>query len=302
LDTKDKIREDFYKFLKQRAENKDKEYFGRNAIHCSSLDSCVRQVVFEYFDYPKKELTLAELLMFEISNFVHSLLREWSKNSKHFSLLADEFNLSDYLPDEITGKCDLVIQEKDTGKIILTDTKTAMPTAFKSYSNWLVKDSHKIQINSYRYALEKMGINVDEMIITYFDRGGTNQPIFVDIDSYSKQDIQNIFDKYITAIQRYKEEEVLPPKIDLEIEIKDSSVYAKKSWQCSYCKYVDITCEGYPNLDRKKAKEVGKLVGSEFIPYKGYEYLEYDVNRVLKKQNKTDDEFYDFCKGVSDEK
>ena len=285
-DIKQEMYEDLHKFLKSRADKKDNGKYYSNGIHCSSLDSCLRQVVMDYFKFPKKEHTMAKLLMFEIGNFVHRLVGDWAKSSDRFELAGEEEVLTKWLPGDMSGKCDLNIRHKETGEKILVDTKTAMPTAFKVYSQYLVKKAHEIQLNAYNYGLKSKGEEADRIMLTYFDRGGTNTPVYVDVAKMSDEEIEDIFIRYQKAIDNYKENKIMPPKIELTFSKNGNTIYAKKSWQCDYCDYCGVSCSGYPNIDRKKPTKVGRVVDTQFcIDAKFYEIQEEISKQFVEAEN-----------------
>jgi len=292
--------DDLYQFLKRRADNKaNNQYYAGSSIHCSALDSCVRQVVLGYFKFPKKDLTIAELLMFEIANFCHRLMADWARQSDKFEMIGEEYDLTEGLPENVSGKCDIVIEHKKSGTKILNDTKTAMPSAFKQYSQYLVKRSHELQGGTYKYGLKNLGTLIDLVVFTYFDRGGTNAPIYVAMSEVSDEVIENTIDIYREAIKDYKHTKKLPAKEPLIFEVKGDNIYVKKSWQCDYCKFCDISCKGYPEFDRKKAVKVGTISDGIFCVFDNFYQLENELKEQYYKQNKTDDDFYNFVKGVS---
>ena len=309
-DMKDKILkdmfDDLYSFLKKRSDDKsNSNYYSRGSIHCSGLDSCIRQVVMDYFKFPKKDLTMAELLMFEIANFCHRLMTDWARQSDRFEMIGEEHDITKGLPDMVSGKCDIVIKHKESGLNILNDTKTAMPSAFKSYSNYLVKRSHELQGKAYNYGLKNLETLIDLVIFTYFDRGGTNAPIYVAMSDISDEILENTFDIYKEAIKEYEINKKLPDKEPLIFEKKNSEVYVKKSWQCDYCKFCDVSCGGYPDFDRKKAKKIGVLVNSLLCIDKNFGHIHDEIfNQYIKKENeiinpKDDKDFYNFVKKES---
>ena len=248
------LSDDLYKYLKKRSEAKGEYYKGKN-VHVSGLDNCVRAVVMEAFDFPKKELTLAQLLMFEIADFIHRLMLNWASQSKNFKLIGGERNLSEGLPEGVSGKCDIILEHKKDNLRILLDTKTAMPAAFKTYSDYLVKESHKLQGASYKLALENLGESVDLTIFTYFDRGGTNSPIYAMLPEIPEFILKDKFNLYRQAIIDYEKDKILPDKEPPIFTKKGNKIMVNKSWKCDYCAYCGVSCEGYPNLDRKKAVE-----------------------------------------------
>jgi len=246
--------DDLYKFLLKRSKAKGEYYKGKN-VHVSGLDSCVRAVVMEAFDFPKKELTLAQLLMFEIADFIHRLMLNWASQSKNFKLIGGERNLSEGLPEGVSGKCDIILEHKKDNLRILLDTKTAMPAAFKTYSDYLVKESHKLQGASYKLALENLGEIIDFVIFTYFDRGGTNSPVYALLPEIPEFILKDKFNLYRRAILDYEKDKLLPDKEPPIFTKKGNKIMVKKSWVCDYCAFCSISCEGYPELDRKKEIE-----------------------------------------------
>jgi len=285
-DIKQEMYEDLHKFLKEKADKKNNGTYYSNGIHCSSLDSCLRQVVMDYFKFPKKEHTMAQLLMFEIGNFVHRLVGDWAKASGKFELTGEEEVLTEWLPGDLSGKCDLNIRHRETGEKILVDTKTAMPKAFKVYSQYLVKKAHEIQLNAYSYGLKDKGEEPDNLVLTYFDRGGTNTPVYVDVEKMSDEELEDIFITYQRAIDNYKENKILPSKIELTFSKKGNTIYATKSWQCDYCDFCGVSCSGYPGIDRSKPVLVGRLGDSGFcVDAKFYEIQEEISEQFVEAEN-----------------
>jgi hypothetical protein len=281
------IESDFHTFLQARSDKKDNSrYYSQKAIHCSQLDTCTRQVVMDFYGFPKKDLTTAELILFEIANFVHRLMADWARQSDVFELIGNEYDLSAGLPDMVTGKSDIVTRHKGLDKNILFDTKTAMPNAFKKYYDYLVKESHRLQGGAYKRALANLGTLIDFVIFGYYDRGGTNKPVYVAMDGVEDFELDEVFERYLTAISEYDTTKVLPPKEPIIFEIKQNktskSLLAKKSWQCSYCKFCDVSCEGYEYLE-KDFRVVGKLDKDGNLILK--EGLPNEVAEQYKQQN-----------------
>ena len=277
LQSEQEIFNDIYdglrEFLVARAGKKNEGYYEEN-IHVSSLYDCKRKVVMSYYKFPKNDQDLAELLLFEIANFVHDLVAKWARRSKVFKLIGAEKVLTDFLPDMIAGKCDLLMKHKKTGKIILTDTKTAHPKNFEIFKQYLFKTSHKYQINTYRLGAKKKGINVDDMIMTYFDRGGSHNPLFYSVDKIPDEKLMARIDAYKAAVNKYAEDGTLPPLHPLQMSVdKYGNVNAKRPWNCDYCKFCDISCPSYGQAFPSKEKinvgtsDLGTFsVSAKFVP------------------------------------
>jgi hypothetical protein len=260
-------------FLEERAGSKNENYYEEN-IHVSSLYDCKRKVVMSYYNFPKNKLDLSELLMFEIANFVHDLMAQWAAQSKVFKLIGAEEVLSDFLPDMIAGKCDLLMTHTPSGKTLITDTKTAHPKNFEMYSQYLLKASHKNQINTYAMGAKKKGIKVDGRIMTYFDRGGTHDPRFYEIEDIPEEVLMARIDTYKSAVKKYAEDKSLPPLQPLKITLdKTGRVFGTRPWHCDYCKFCTVSCDSYGGFfESKKKVQIGTsdfgffMVDASFAP------------------------------------
>ena len=197
---------------------------------------CKRQMVMDCFKFDRKPYGLPTLLMFEGGNHFHDMVKNWFRQSKRYSLLHEELNVSDGLPKPITGKLDVVFKDNETGQVILADIKTAMPLMFKKFMDSLPKDNHVIQLTAYAYGLNKMGIKHDRLALMYFDRAGSNKPLIYIVKPY--KDIKKLFDEYILAYLRYEQDGILPDRL------------VGKTWECDYCDFNGVSCEGY--IEKKK--------------------------------------------------
>ena len=225
--------DDFYKYMQSCNEAKDEGGYYSNGIHCSSLGACKRKVIMEYFNFPKLPYNLPTLLQFEGGNHIHHVVRKWINSSDRFEILHEEFDVSKGLPEPIVGRCDLVFKDKLTNEIVLADTKSAAAKQFTHFKDSLPKDNHIIQLTAYGYGLKQLGINYDKMCIMYFDRGGANKPLIYFVKEYA--DIEGLMNEYILAWLRHDQDKILPPKLTDK----------KDFWQCSYCSFMGISCEGY---------------------------------------------------------
>ena len=274
-----KIYDEFEKYLNQRANGKNSKYYS-TGIHVSSLDDCVRKVVMEYYNFEKKPRSLEDLLMFEIANFVHDLMGKAISASDKFELLAKERKLSQHLPDKISGKCDLIYRDIENDIVILSDTKTAHTNKFERFSDSMLMDSHRIQINMY-----KMGAtyhhkikNPDMLLMTYFDRGGQHKPIFVSVAEIAETKLKEICSRYASAVNEYERTKSIPPLHPLSFTRNTKSeVLASRPWNCDYCQFCYISCQSwgakFPSTKPKTKVNIGiedmngrLVVSMEFMP------------------------------------
>ena len=243
---KEDLLADFFMYMSNCNEAKDEGGYYSNGIHCSSLGMCHRKVVMDYFKFPRKPHGLTTLLMFEGGNHFHHIVQAWIKSSNRFKSLAEEFNVTAGLPKPITGKLDTVFQDTVTNRIILADVKTAMPNQFKdNLVQYLPKENHVIQVTAYAKGYTNMGYHYDDLAIMYFDRAGSNKPLIYIVEPYA--DIDSLMDSYILAQLRYEQDKILPPQLDAIFD-KDCA------WQCSYCDYLNVSCEGLIGEIEKKAR------------------------------------------------
>ncbi len=227
----DNLLDDFYRHMLDCNAVKDNEGYYSNGIHCSQLGMCKRKVVMDYFKFERKQYGLPTLLQFEGGNHFHDIVKNWVRSSKRFKILHEEFNITKGLPEPITGRLDIVFKDTVTNLIILSDVKTAMPNQFKQYMDTLPKENHRIQITSYGYGYKNMGFNYDKLAIMYFDRAGSNKPLIYFIEPYTT--IESLFNYYIDAIHNYELNKRLPDRLK------------GKTWECDYCDFKDVSCEGY---------------------------------------------------------
>lgn len=223
--------DDFYAYMLDCNDAKDDDGYYSTGIHCSQLGMCKRKVVMDYFKFDKKQYGLTTLLMFEGGNHFHGMVQTWIGNSKRFKLLHENFIVTPGLPKPITGKLDVVFQDTITNLIILADVKTAMPNQFKQYMDTLPKENHQIQLTAYASGLTKLGIGYDKLAIMYFDRAGSNKPLIYFIEPYLN--IRVLFNEYINAVSDYENNKILPDRLK------------GKTWECDYCDFKDVSCEGY---------------------------------------------------------
>lgn len=285
-DMRENIFADFHSFLSQRYNKEEGSEYFSNHIHVSSMTACKRQIVMDYFDFEKKEKTTAEMLMFEIANFVHRLMAEWARQSDQWEVLGEEMEVGEGLPELVNGRLDLFIRHKGSGKTVLFDVKTVNPNAFQPWAAPIVKPEHELQVSTYKMALNNLQHQVDMLMLTYFDRGGTNSPVFATIDEISPTEINRRMAEIIAVVERYEKTKELPPLMPLDFKMKVMKVTAKMNWRCAYCDFCGPSCEGWPGFDRKNYKVVGKVSDGIFQVYDKWAHLSdqiytgYDIAKM----------------------
>ena len=220
----------------------DTDDYYENGLHCSKLGWCVRSEVMSYYNFPKKPLTLQTKLTFMRGNFYHELVYKWLERKSlrnggyfgRFTIVEKEWVISDGLPKPYRGKLDCRIYDEENDLAILADIKTANSNMFKKYSSFLPKDDNVKQLTSYYRAMLELDYRIDLLLMMYFS-SSSDHPQFYFVEPY--KDIDNEMNKYIKAVNDYEITKELPPRLD---DILDKN----KAWQCSYCDFINISCEG----------------------------------------------------------
>ncbi len=211
-------------------DKQDDDYFD-TGLHCSGIGSCIRKEILSYANYPAKPFNLQTKLTFMRGNFYHELVYLWLKWSDKYDIVNKEADISANLPEPYKGKFDVCFKVKDLDINILADIKTANSNQFKKYSNYLPKPEHIKQLSAYATAYNHW----DYLMMMYFSSGADHpQFYFVDKDTNIERDM----DKYISAVNMYNLNGELPAEID-------ETFFPKEVWQCSYCNFKDISCDGY---------------------------------------------------------
>lgn len=266
----EKIKNAFFVYLDGRAEKKDKKYY-KSGIHVSSLDDCVRKVVYRYYHLPHKKRDLAELIKFEVANFIHKLMADAIKQSPDFNLIGAEKKLTKGLPKNVSGKCDLLFTDTEFNITILSDTKTVHPNKFEKYFDFLLMDSTRIQINMYKMGSKKMNVAHPEyMVVTYFDSAGTHDPAFFEVGDIPEAVLLDIVKKYAVPVEQYPK--VMPGlhPIEISLDRKTGKIFAKKPWNCDYCEFYGVSCPSWGDDFPSKTKvHIGKSYGGIRIELDG---------------------------------
>jgi len=216
--------------IKVTIKAKDEDYYDKG-LHCSGIGSCTRQQVLDYYNYPKNPFSTQTLLTFARGNFYHELVYRWLEQSELFLINAKEKDISDKLPVPYKGKFDVSFIHRKTNLFILADIKTANSNQFKKYSNYLPQEKHIMQLTSYSIGYDEW----DLLLMMYFS-SGSDRPLFFFVEPY--QGIELLMNKYIEAVEYYKNTKELPPELDEMFNSNDI-------WMCSYCSFLNVSCNGY---------------------------------------------------------
>jgi len=167
---------------------------------------------------------------------------------------------------------------KQKNEVMIVDFKTMRGGAF-SYLDG-PKESHKLQVRTYMYAT-----GADYGAVLYIDREGQNfaRQFFIKEDNSMVE----------SAIKKAKDiayQENIPPKMKPKIKINnnkgDDSIVVKERWQCQYCDFKNVSCEGAipADYDSKLGKVCGHINQQGFTPLDEVKGIERYVEPVLKQK------------------
>jgi len=186
--------------------DRTKEYF-----YVTDLGTCPRKVIMNFGSYEKKPQTNAEKIMFYKAENDHRAMARLLNKSKRFSIIKEEFDISEGLPKMWHGRLDslvfdnvpttyLVERNVDLEKIksfakprgiITVDNVNSIkklngssiyPIDWKGtrslkYQVELPKKNHITQLRAYIMALQNMNYDCNKGVLIYSDRTGSYEGI-----------------------------------------------------------------------------------------------------------------------------
>jgi CRISPR/Cas system-associated exonuclease Cas4 (RecB family) len=254
----------------QVIENEDNRDNSR--LHVTDLsatipgEGCPRQLWLQLRSAPKRKKTAGQLLMLRNAKRIHEDLTYIFERGlpSEWRILFVEHTMEF---DGLIGTSDLVVQNAQSGQIVISDYKTSRGRAFY----YLTKDNkakpaHELQVRSYIYGASKVLENVsDNGIVFHVDREGQNAALQFPVTRDDEAVKQAIIEaKEIVA--REKIPDMIEPVIKLGKETKTLGVPVNiaLSWLCDYCDYRDVSCHSPLIYDHRSLGVVGHMVGGKF--------------------------------------
>lgn len=229
--------------------------FDYSAIHASDASvglqnenqKCDRAFWYRLNDYDRKPYTLGEKIMHDhglriqvrFSWFIHLGL---PKNYE----IADIMMVIDN-----SAESDLVLLDPNDDYVVV-EVKTLRGRAFDYLEE--PRERHCLQCQSYQKRLD-----TDKGCVLYLDREGQNMPVQFTVERNDDK-VKNCVEYAKQVAKRRK----IPHKLDFaKVKIKenktvDNAVYIDMPWQCDYCKYENIQCEG---VVPREIHEISGMVG-----------------------------------------
>ena len=230
---------------------------------------CTRQLWLRLNGAEKARVSSGTLLKYKQGDNLEEVALEMLRLGlpDNYHIVAEQINISNGLPDEMTGRLDFLLTDDENYSII--DIKSNRGNAFNYMGN-SIKPLYKSQVNTYIYAIEKMfSIDVKSGAAFVLDREGTNFAR----EFWYQHTPEDLY-QTVNAIDFIQEVATFanpPAKMKPDYKINenkgDDSVAIKLPWQCSYCDYYGVSCKGaIPSKYEigNKYKVVGHIRDGEF--------------------------------------
>lgn len=229
-------------------------------VHASDLskviegEGCKRQLWLRTHGFAKKPLSLGQRIMFSNAYSIHERVPEWLKAGFDADWRVKEVE-TEIEGQEGTGRLDILVEHIPSGEIIVVDVKSVRGKAF----DYLTKPKvpNVVQLQTY---LRAKGAKIG--ILLYIDREGQN----------GTREFTVLRDDAFIGLLWQQANEVVslkdpPPVLEPELEVKalktKTNVKLKMPWHCSYCPFLDISCDGA--LGKSARDLTGEAIGNTII-------------------------------------
>lgn len=225
------------------------------AVHVSdyryTLDAeeggCERQIWHRLRQDERSEPTLWERMMWD-QGFALQIRFSWllcQGLPEGWGLEAVELDISDGLPGNDVGSCDLVLSSSE--EVLGVEVKTQRGRAFRYLDE--PKPSHVLQSEGEAYALDNLFPNkILSHRLVYLDREGQNTPLVFPTDTDHEAEMRIVAaSDYVNAIRDDLDREPyepLAPNIAVRENKGPNSIYLEQPWVCDYCQFYGESCPG----------------------------------------------------------
>ncbi|MDD5018071.1 MAG: hypothetical protein PHO15_08250 [Eubacteriales bacterium] len=227
----------------------------QDRLHISDLgvpcDGCPRQLWLRLHGAKERPLRLGELLMFDAGQRIHDRMVQ-ALELGGLQVIDSEKPVS---LDGLTGRYDVKLC--DGSRTIIADFKTVRGAAFQ----YLVepKPSNIAQVLGYTTAED-----ADGAAIIYIDREGQNGVRVFEIDRNDEEVYANV--AKLKEIASGEMPPILKPILE-QVERKQFiTIYLKQPWNCDYCRYQDVSCDGALPPDLRGKEIAGRVKDGKYEP------------------------------------
>lgn len=250
--------------------NTSKLHASDTSVYIDGSDGkCEKQLWLRYHNKPKEEHGAGTLLMFEQGNNLEDMAVKYLRKGlpKGYHIVGTQINISSGLPDNMNGTLDILISDGTDYAVI--DVKSQRGASFR-YMNDTPKPMHRMQVNTYAWALEKMwNVDVKSGAILVLDREGQNfaEEFWWNITTDDLVEIKAAIDYISEIVTLPQEPTTLDPKVKINKNKGDDSVKISLPWQCKYCDYRGVSCKGAipPEFDDNLGKVCGHITDDGFV-------------------------------------
>lgn len=265
--------------------------WGDTRLHVSDLavaipmpdGKCPRQLWMRLRGYPQVEPHIGKLLMFDHGHRLHERLPELLRiglEGTGWSVEHVELKLDDLLPDEVDGgTMDLGLIGPNGERIVL-DWKTVRGRTFQYLE--APKPSNVLQVQTYMKAWD-----ADLGLIAYVDREGQNG-----LKAFPVERDDEAVEFAAGVARGIADQEECPPKLLPTINRKHlkgpDSIYLNEPWQCRYCEFRDLSCDGALLPTHRDLRVVAKVDDGGRITFQTEDPVVMDlVSTLLNETQET---------------
>ena len=265
-----------------------KDEWGDDKLHVSDLAvalpiterKCPRALTLRLLGMQKRPPHLGQILMFDHGNRIHDRIVDLLRlGLEGWRVLLVEGVVA--LPGDVTGRFDTLLRS-DEGKEYIVDYKTVRGRAFRFMDG--PRDSHVLQVRAYC-----LGADADGGILLYVDREGQNYVQQYEVfrnDDQVKGAIEvaqcyREWAKEYARGMRFDLPSIMPPKLIINENKGPDSIKLSMPWQCQYCDYLDVSCEGALPPEQRISGIVGHVTDEGFRVKEGCEPVEETVKSLM---------------------
>lgn len=213
---------------------------------------CHRQLWHRFNGDERSDDSLWKQVMFDQGSKMHERFSYYISLGlpNAWQVYGIEVNCTDWLPNDDVGSADLVLWKPDDKEFLVVEIKTQRGRGIQRIkSNGKPKNSHRLQCQGYLYALKRRFLEeynnpTVKGCVFYLDREGQNEPLMFPVDS-----LDHRIEDASKLANEIREQNIAPDKMKLGAKVSrnkttSDSVYMDVPWQCQYCEYRGVSCDG----------------------------------------------------------
>lgn len=266
--------------------NRQIKNWDEKILHVSDLpyitgELCPRQLWLRLNGYEKREDGAGEILMYRNGHIQEERAKAlWRIGLPDvWVIYAENIAISNKanVPEWISGEYDVLFRNKKTNEHVVVDVKTVRGGKFRYLNE--ADPKNIIQLQGYMEA-----IDVDNGMLFYIDREGQNFCKQFQVERDAKT-IKDGYDKLLVYSQSEEPLERVRAKIKIKENKTFDSIYLNYPWQCQWCKYLGISCNGADDIPEEYRDINNKVIAhiKDSVLEMGEEYtqLQPTIEKLL---------------------